>query len=365
MTTAPWRWSRYVLAWIPLALWYILTTKAAGHSWLVTICATLLVQGTAAAMGVGVWILSARIPAGGTPRLSFIARHLGCAACYAAILVCFEIAMSVWSKGVPLAQFVSTRRWSIVQALVLYSWLYGVVAGISYSVRAHQALGDRELAAAQAAGQAVQAQLRALRAQLNPHFLFNSLHSLSVLVRHEPALAEQAIEHLGDMLRYALDDHPAEEVALADEWRFVQHYLALEQLRLGDRLRLEVDLDPDALDLSVPCFTLQPLVENAVRHAVSPRAAGATVRISAQLADAAVVIRVADDGPGADPQATRQAPGLGLRALARRLEARYGDRGAFSLDTAPGAGFAVTLTIPLHETGGGEMPTAPGVGVLA
>lgn len=358
MTGAPWRWSRYVLAWLPLAVWYALTTRASGYSWEFSIGATVLVLGMAAAMGVGVWVVSGWIPAAsvgsagnGRDRLSFVGRHILLAACYATILVALEVLVSASYKGKPLDVFVLDRRWSILQAVVLYSWLYGLVAGVSYSVRAHQALRDHEVAAARAEAQAVQAQLRALRAQLNPHFLFNSLHSLSALVRHDPAVAEQAIEHLGDMLRYALDENAAEDLPLADEWRFVQHYLALEQLRLGDRLRLSVDIEPDALDVNVPCFALQPLVENAVRHAVAPRPSGATVRISARLMDGALVIRVADDGPGADREATGRATGLGLRALARRLEARYGGRAGFLINTAPGAGFAVTLSVPLAENG--------------
>lgn len=353
MSAAPWRWSRYALAWLPLATWYALSTRADGFSWQLSLLATVLVMGGAAAMGGIIWLLSGRIPAAAATgsyreRAGFVLRHVGLAACYAVILVAAEVLLSSSAKGISFAAYLAPRSRSLTQAVVLYSWLYGLVAGVSYSVRAHQALREREVAAAQADALAVQAQLRALRAQLNPHFLFNSLHSLSVLVRHDPAVAEEAIEHLAEMLRYALDENAGEEVPLADEWGFVRHYLALEQLRFGDRLRLSVDLDADALDVNVPCFVLQPLVENAVRHGVAPLPSGAAVTITARIQEDRLVVRVADDGRGADRGAVARARGLGLRALGQRLEARYQGQAAFSVETSPGAGFDATLTIPLQ-----------------
>jgi sensor histidine kinase YesM len=135
-------------------------------------------------------------------------------------------------------------------------------------------------------------------------------------------------------------------VPLGDEWAFVQHYLGLEALRLGSRLRISTELDPDALDAVIPCFTLQPLVENAVRHGIAPLPQGGSIRVSARLDGDHVTITVCDDGCGADPRAVAGADGHGLKALRRRVEARYGPSGSLAIETAPGKGFTVVLTLP-------------------
>lgn len=133
----------------------------------------------------------------------------------------------------------------------------------------------------------------------------------------------------------------------SDELAFVETYLALEALRLGDRLRIEHRVDPDALDCFVPALTLQPLVENAIRHAIAPRAAGGTLTIAAWIApDGALQLEVRDDGPGADPRAIAGSAGIGLRLVRQRIETRYRGDAAFEIETAPGAGFAVRVRGP-------------------
>jgi LytS/YehU family sensor histidine kinase len=203
------------------------------------------------------------------------------------------------------------------------------------------------LAAERAQTLVADAQLKALRAQLNPHFLYNALHSVSALVRLDAAGAEEALDRLGELLRYALAEEASADVPLAEEWNFVRHYLALESLRFGPRLRLETCLDPEALDGMVPSFLLQPLVENAVRHGVAPRPEGGTVRVEARVEQRHLVLRVADDGPGTTLIEAEQASGLGLRALRRRLKARYAGAAAVEIATARGAGFEVVVRLPV------------------
>ena len=144
------------------------------------------------------------------------------------------------------------------------------------------------------------AELHLLRTQLNPHFVLNTLHALLGLVRREPAVAEAAIERLGELLRFGLSvtQRGVDRVTLREEWAFVTSYLGVEQVRLGDRLRFELALDPSALDVPIPPFALQPLVENAVTHAIAPRASGGRLYVSARRTEGRLHLEVRDDGPG-------------------------------------------------------------------
>jgi sensor histidine kinase YesM len=224
--------------------------------------------------------------------------------------------------------------WQFVWGLIFY----GVLV---QAARTHARLKERELAAANA-------ELQALRAQLNPHFLFNTLHSLTQLAREDPIATQDALERFGDLMRYVLNAgrDASADVPLEDELGFVRNYLALEQLRLGNRLRVIEDIDPEALDLAVPPLLLQPLVENAVRHGVAPRRDGGTIRLSAHARDTRLTIEVSDDGNGAEPGAWRNATGLGLKAVSRQLKARFTEASDLEITTAVEAGFSVRLGIP-------------------
>lgn len=238
------------------------------------------------------------------------------------------------------------RHFTLLSAVVLGAMGVVLAVRIGNALRAaEREAEDRRRAQAAAS----QARLRVLTSQLNPHFLFNALHSLSGLLRRDPERAQLALAHLGDLLRYALDESEQTAVYLADEWAFTEHYLEIERLRLGERLRVRTALEPAALDCRVPPFLLQPLVENAVRHGVAKRAEGGRVSVAAHIHAGRLEIEVGDDGPGADPGAVSRA-GVGLRAVRGQLEARYGHHAGFAVDTAPGAGFRVRLSLPAqHE----------------
>jgi signal transduction histidine kinase len=227
--------------------------------------------------------------------------------------------------------------WQFLYGFVVYA----LIATAAQAVRARRQLRERELAAASA-------ELQALRAQLDPHFLFNTLHSLTQLAREDPGATQDALERFGELMRYVLyaGRDASTDVALEDELTFVRHYLALERLRLGDRLRVVEDIDPDALELAVPPLLLQPLTENAVRHGLSPRRAGGTIRLSARVHDDRLAIEVADDGNGAEPDAWRESSRLGLKVVRRQIEARFPGSGRFDVRTEPGAGFCVRLDLP-------------------
>jgi signal transduction histidine kinase len=225
--------------------------------------------------------------------------------------------------------------------------LYGGIAGAAFGLESSARLRDERARAARAETLRARAELAALRAQLNPHFLFNTLHTVLGLVRRDPALAEEALQDLGDVLRYALDVQRGDDrVALRDELAFVDRYLAIERVRLGDRLRVEREIEGGALDGRLPAFTVQPIVENAIRYAVACRAQGGRVRIEARIDDAAercLRVTISDDGAGAPP--TPSGAGLGLALVRQRLEAAFG-AGAELLAQTTDAGFVVTLRVP-------------------
>jgi LytS/YehU family sensor histidine kinase len=236
---------------------------------------------------------------------------------------------------------------------VLYSMMtYVLIAAIFHTVRMSHARARQAVAIAQAHTLLVASELNALRNKLNPHFLFNTLHSIIALTRKNPEAAETALFQFSDMLRYVLDTEKSgnDRVTLEDELRFVRDYLELESLRLGSRLNIDWELDDAAGHIALPALSLQPLVENSIKHAFNPHSRPGTLHIRTRLDDKAglLAMTVSDDGPGAEPAAVRGSSGLGIRTVERRLLLEYGPRGALAIETAPGSGFAVTMSIPLE-----------------
>jgi sensor histidine kinase YesM len=237
---------------------------------------------------------------------------------------------------------------------VMYGFMtYGVVATTFHMVRMSHARQRQAAAMQQARTLLVASELNALRNKLNPHFLFNTLHSIIALTRRNPEAAETALFQFSDMLRYVLDTEKSgsDRVTLEDELRFVRDYLELESLRLGPRLKIEWELDDDAAAIPLPALSLQPLVENSIKHAFNPHSRPGTLHIRTRVDDAArlLTMSVGDDGPGADPGAVQRSNGLGIRTVERRLQLEYGDKGGLAIATAPGAGFVVTMSIPLES----------------
>ncbi len=339
-------WLVYAAAWLPLAAIYALLIASRGMTVYDAIGGSVSSVVPAALLGAIVVRLTERIAASDVGRARFLALHGALAVAYAAAWCGAIIASMYW--GAPRAivdDFVrNAAGWQFVSGLMLYI----LIAGITTALRSARRLREEQAAAVRSEALRAHAELQALRAQLNPHFLFNTLHTLIALVRRDPVKAEAALERFGDLLRYVLDVNRdvLDEVALADELAFVRSYLSLEQLRLSERLQVVEEIDPDALDCLMPSFTLQPLVENAIRHGLAPQARGGTLRIAARLTGDHLIMEVADDGVGATDAMVSGAEGLGLRAVRQRIEARYGDAGDFTVTTTPGAGFTVRITMP-------------------
>ena len=237
------------------------------------------------------------------------------------------------------------------------AWLVQVVrvAGVNLPVYAGFVLAwhaltfwresrDRQMRAVQLESLLHQAQLEALRSQLNPHFLFNSLHSIAELVHSNPKLAEQLIVRLGELLRQVLQSSNRQEHTLAEELEFIRGYVEIEQMRLGERLRVEWDIANQALEVRVPSLILQPLVENAIQHGIAATSLPGTLTLRARREGEVLHVEVADSGPGLAPGAPARAQGIGLANTRARLQRLYGDRQLFELQH--GAGLVVKLSMP-------------------
>jgi len=222
-------------------------------------------------------------------------------------------------------------------------WLYFAVAGVAYSLHAQRR-------AAELQANAARTQLAALRAQLHPHFLFNALHTVVQLVPTDPKAAQHAAEQLAEALRTTLDEQ-RDTLPLADEWAFVERYLALETIRFGDRLVLQVDIEPDAREAMLPSFALQTLVENAVRHGAGPRPEATRVGIRAWREGRNLKVTVVDDGGGASIESLRAARTGGIDRLRERMRTLYGDSARLELGNLPGSGFTAALTIAQDDDG--------------
>lgn len=195
---------------------------------------------------------------------------------------------------------------------------------------------------------AATAQLAALRAQINPHFLFNSLNSIAQLIHVDPDKAEACVERLAEIFRYILRRAEKEFVPLAEELQMAHAYLEIERARFGDRLHVETRIDPQSLHASIPNLILQPLVENAVKHGLSLKMGTGTVRIDAAVDDGVLVLTVGDDGLGMASAALEEVyeRGVGLRNLRDRLHRLYGEAHLPEITSAPGAGTRVRLRLP-------------------
>jgi two-component system, LytTR family, sensor kinase len=230
-------------------------------------------------------------------------------------------------------------------SIVTYWILVGATWGCDYYVRYRQG----ELRAAQLSVQLAQAQLQALRTQLHPHFLFNTLNAISALVHRDPEAADRMVARLSDLLRLTIEGIGVQEVPLAKEIDFLKRYLEIEQTRFADRLTIDMQIAPETLAARTPYLILQPLVENAIRHGIAPRSQPGRVAVCAQRENGFLVLEVSDNGAGLAPGLSAPArEGVGLSSTRARLEKLYGDRQRLEMKNGPSGGFVVTLTFPFQ-----------------
>ena len=329
-----WIWVQLAIGWLPVwALYASMIFSMHGGAVLQAMLIAGRAIGVAAVLGILVLRWTERFPWPRHLSVGFVIGHAAGASLFAASWMMTTNLVESALRG----RLRITSPAGVVPFLVIGVWLYFAVAGVAYAARA-------TARAARAEATAARSQLAALRGQLNPHFLFNALHTVVQLIPVEPARAGDAAEQLAGLLRTASEED-RDLVPLREERAFVERYLVLESLRYGDRLRWRVDVDPRAEQAMVPSFGLQTLVENAVRHGAAPREEQTTLTLVVRVAGAELLIEVSDTGAGAAPGAVAQG-GTGLRRLRERLAALYGSRASLTAVSGPTGGFSATVRLP-------------------
>jgi len=282
------------------------------------------------------------------------------------LIVGMQMARMELAKLYPHLLFVlDTRSW--VVRLAIYACpavVVGIPLKIWNAIHIEQKLEEQKRLV-------LEARLDALRRQINPHFLFNTLNSIGSLVRFRPELAREMIVRLANILRALLREHDS-FVPFRDELAFTDDYLGIEVVRFGtDKLRVQREIEPETLEVMVPSMVLQPLIENSIKHGLEPRLEGGTVTVRSRVRDGRLVVDVEDDGVGIMPARaaavgavtaqSKSGNGIGMKNVRERLEVLYGGEARFEVESRPGRGTRVTLEMPMvyYATEDGASPAVP------
>lgn len=351
-------WLISFLVWtIPAVAFTALVLFAPEHTRSATILAVFLRQGLPwyfwAILTPLILSLAERLPLDRAPRARTYALH-----------VCNGVVSGFWFGIIflliamlghpPLGGAVITPRILVMSMTFFIPFgcgVYATVVAVGYAMDFSRRLREREVVASQLQSQLKEAQLGALRMQLQPHFLFNTLNTISMLVREgETQTSVRMLARLSDLLRHLLEDQGEQEVPVREELDFLGRYLEIEQLRFRDRLRVELNVEDGTRDAFIPNLVLQPIVENAIQHGISRRAAAGALQLNVARDNGSLLLSVCDDGPGLSPTFSLEGlTGIGLRNTAARLQFLYGDEATMDVRNAPGQGTVVTLRIPYHE----------------
>ena len=272
------------------------------------------------------------------------------------------LAIWVWlisAVGLEIGQqpFLQAFRNQLVSSLHSEILTYWMVIGLCHGLDYYRKYRERELRASQLETRLAQAQLDALKMQLHPHFLFNTLNSISVLMTEDVKAARRMLSRLSDLLRTSLEKAGRHEVSLKEELEFLNNYLEIEQTRFQDRLAVRMEIEPAALEAQVPNLILQPLVENAIRHGIAPRAEAGLVEIRAARRNGMVQLQVRDNGPGMTAsESEKSTKGIGLSNTRARLKQLYGAAHSFEMHEANGGGLEITIAIPFQNGAARSLP---------
>jgi len=340
------RWLAAVVGWFLFGLFngtqtYFTRIYLAAVNWKLVYSFSLL--------DAGIWALL-------TPVILYVARRCSASrirwywvlACQFPLGIVFSLVhFTAFTKALPYVGYYQMGRVSLFQSLLpvrLQSDLltYWLLVGIVQAVEYYREAQERERRTAQLETSLVEARLHALRMQLQPHFLFNALNTISSLMYKDVPAADRVLNRLAGFLRLALETAKSQEVCLQTELEYTDRYLDIEKVRFLDRLVVEREIDPDVLDALVPTLILQPLVENAIRHGVGSNAGGGRMWIRARRSDATLHVEVEDEGR--PPRDILE--GVGITNARSRLAALYGDRQSLAIGTGASGGFHVSLELP-------------------
>jgi two-component system, LytTR family, sensor kinase len=254
-----------------------------------------------------------------------------------------------WLGGHPIS-FGEAFQPLLVKSFHFNLWIYWIILAVAHALDYYQESQERELRTSELERHLAQARLQSLQMQLNPHFLFNTLHAISALMHKDVEAADRMIARLSDLLRYALESTASQEVPLHQELGFLDRYLEIEQARFGDRLVVRKNIEPAAMDAMVPNLILQPLVENAIRHGIEPHSRRGEIALSARLDSGGLLhLEVQDNGTGLDEEEGLLEEGVGLSNTRARLAELYGKDHKFALQNAPESGLVVRVSIPYRS----------------
>ncbi|MFQ6082804.1 MAG: sensor histidine kinase [Candidatus Aminicenantia bacterium] len=223
-----------------------------------------------------------------------------------------------------------------------------IFISIHYASSFYQEIQKRIIAEKEAKEMATKAEFKALKAQINPHFLFNTLNSIAALTRLNPGKAEKMIENLAEIFRYTLQSSQKELITLKQELDLIDTYIQIEKARLGERLKIEKKISPENLEIAIPSLIIQPVVENAIKHGVSTHSEIGKIKIIAHKENKIIKIRIEDNGPGIPKNKLSNifSSGTGLQNISDRLEKIYGQKGLLEIENIMPHGLAVTINIP-------------------
>jgi len=279
--------------------------------------------------------------------------HLTASALFSVLQLVLKIAFTHMLQPSSQQTFAEAFRFVLESGSRFNLLAYWGVLGVSYAIGFYRRSQERDLRSSQLEARLAQTRLQVLEMELQPHFLFNTLNTVSALVHKDPDTAERMIARLGDLLRLTLHHSGQQEVTLQEELELLDRYVEIEQTRFRDRLRFTLAVDDDTLRARVPRLLLQPIVENAIRHGVSRRSTAGRVEVRARRNANALTLRISDDGPGLAPG--QGGSGIGLGNTRARLAELYPNRHRFELDDQPGGGVAVLVELPYRTD-----PVEPG-----
>jgi two-component system LytT family sensor kinase len=323
---------------VPTLLSFLQVARRDGPAWVPGELESMLVHlVVGCAIVVGLFRVLPRVPWPRPLNWRFVAFHLIAAPGATAVWVLLSLVFEPLFGGKSEVGVAARTK----DMMVIGSFIYVLIAGLAYS--AH---GARR--AAQAEAIAAQTQLATLRSQLQPHFLFNALHTIVQLIHIEPRRAAEAAELVADLLRRTLEEQ-RDEVPLRDEWRFVSKYLEVEQIRFGDRLVVKAELPPELETERVPSFAMQTLVENAVQHGAAPRVAPTEIAITGTRGESELMISVRNTGDSNGTTSNGNGTGTGLARLRERLTVLYGGAATLVSQPVPTGGYEAVLTVPRNR----------------
>jgi two-component system LytT family sensor kinase len=285
---------------------------------------------------------------------------------YAGVGVGFVAASGLLHQGLAVLTGVDSASWTraaLVERIDDHLLAYLAIVSLGWSSHLYRLYRTRQLHASELEARLAKTHLQVLKMQLQPHFLFNTLNAIAELVHTEPEAADQMITRLGRLLRLSLDHAGHQVVPLRQEIEFLRVYVEIEQVRFQDRLQIVWDISPDTLDAAVPTLLWQPVLENAIRHGVTPLAAGGRITISSRLVGDELVLEISDNGLGL-PTGGPTREGVGLRNVRERMEQLYGVRAGFALTPAGGGGTIATLRLPYAHCESAHTPVPLGQTVL-